>query len=984
MEFPHLKDTQFPHLNTENVWQYRNTFDYTRWGVSTTLRLCTVNYTPDYSHVVEWENASARDSYFDNLSTSYATQLNEPVRLESAKRTDARVHSVRVPVPFDVASRYNYLQVTLSEATSPGQRLNYETDEGVRVWYFFINDAIYRAPSATELELELDIWTSFFPYIDIQGYMLERGHAPVALAHTPSEFLSAPYHKTDYLLASDIEVSGTGEIKQGKPLTFEGEKIYCFTLPYTPTQLSGLTAIPNQSGDFTNPEYYNTGERNGYQKGVRGYEWQVSGKDYDNATALSPTVLPSGGAGAKGYYVYGVNATGAPAFFNTLRDNNLNVLRDIGAVFALNKNWISITQTFTLYNTEVYYVEPSPVAGAIGSISFTEEDFGFPEEYKRFTKLYTSPYCTVTVSDNVGNIHELNVQDLTGETGVQVRAIISQGVFKTLATIINMNATGTVAYNWTNANGENVRGNLPLSQFDAFLFENDIPLYQINISALSNWEIDNYASAHGTRLSALTSYKNSVASTNNNYENTLDSADVSYSNATSSARTSYTNAVESANTGYTNAVNSANTDYTNAVNSANTGYTNASASANTAYTNASASATTAYNNTVRSNQATTDNTALTSTVIAANQARLSSYATLSLTQNNSNETTLTTMQNALQNQLLDIETEARAATSITSGIASVASAIASGPQAVVSAGIGAIANGVNAAIEMGAKADEVTAQNNYRTNSTAQTHSSVINVNAGQAQMGQDITEANNINSTMTTRNTVNASNANANASRNTAIANADRTRNTTIANAGRTRATSIANSGRSRDTAIANAGRSRDTSIANAGRTRDTSLVNAGATRDVTKDNALYTRDTSIENAKRTFETAQDVYNYSRTGARLGKTLALTSASGDTTRQILGLEGYTARLSTPKNDNVRRLGDYFARYGYASGEYFTRGALQKMKNFTYLKADDIQLVSKGADANACYAIRAIMEQGITVWSDPEKVNAVSIYENWS
>ena len=86
MEFPHLDDTNYPHLNTENVWKYRNNFDYTRWGISTTLRLCSVNYPQDYSHVVDWKSVEERDNYFNNLDLAHVTQLSEPVRLETMMR----------------------------------------------------------------------------------------------------------------------------------------------------------------------------------------------------------------------------------------------------------------------------------------------------------------------------------------------------------------------------------------------------------------------------------------------------------------------------------------------------------------------------------------------------------------------------------------------------------------------------------------------------------------------------------------------------------------------------------------------------------------------------------------------------------------------------------------------------------------------------------------------------------------------------------
>ena len=940
MEFPHLDDTNYPHLNTENVWKYRNNFDYTRWGISTTLRLCSVNYPQDYSHVVDWKSAEERDNYFTNLDPSHATQLSEPTRLETMMRLDARVHTVKVPVPFDVASRFNYLQVTLAPATSSSTHLNFENDEGIRTWYFFIEEATYRAPSATELTLSLDMWTSYRPYINVEGYMLERGHAPVALAETPENFLSAPLYRADYLLANDVEVTDTGEVKQAKPLGYEGDRIYCFTLPYTPAQLQSLTPAPNTSAGYTDPEYYNTGERNGYQKGVRGYDWNVSGKNWNTAPVFSPTTLPINGNSNAGLFVYGVDAENAVTFLNTLRNNNLNILRDISAVFTVNKNWVTLSQSFTLYNTTLYHVEPNPLAGSLHEISFTVDDFNYPNEYKKFTKLYTSPYAKVTVCDNSGNSHELNVQDLTGESGLAVKAILSAGTFKTLASIVNVGASGGVTYEWTNLTGANVTGTLPLSDFDNYLLENDIPLYQINISALSTWELENFAHAQGARLNALASYKNSAASANNGYENTLQSAD----------------------TDYTNSVNGANTSYTNAVNSANTGYTNAAASANTGYTNAAASANTAYNNVVRSNQATTDNTNLAVIMSAANQAYSNSYKTLTLTESINNDITATNNQNALQNNLTTITGTAKALTSLVNGITSVAGAVASGdPSNVLSAGIGMYGDMANTAVSIGADQAEASEMNQYRSASSASRHGASRRINTGQIEQADLLNENANITLKDQTRNSVNASNTNANNTRNTSIANADR----------------------SRDTSISNADRSRNTSITNAGNTRNTSNDNSARTRNTTRETAGYTRGTSIENAKRSFETAQEVFNYSGRAARVGKTQALTSASGDTTRQLLGLEGYTARLIVPQRDNVRRLGDYFARYGYASGEYFTGNDLQKMREFTYLKAIDVQLANCGADSGALAFMSDIMKEGLTVWSNPDKVNAVSIYDNW-
>lgn len=1114
MEFPHFPGDDFPSL--EVGASYVNNFDYTRWGKSTGLRLCTVNYDASYKHVVDWQSASQRDAYFNNLTSSYYSQLKEPVRLEAFGRMDGRAHRVKVPIPFDVASRYNYLQVTLTRATSGGAPLNYETSDGVRTWYFFIREATYRAPSATELELELDVWTSWRPFIEVTGYMLERGHAAVNGAPSPEEFLVAPCYNNDYLLTPDVEITDSGEMKIAKPLHFAGEKFYCFTLPYTASQLQDLTPTGSQSGNFTDPEYFNTGVRNGYQKGVNGYEWNVSNSDYSTTPAINPQALPVGSDGAPQFYVYGVKAQDAPVFFTELRNKNLNVMRDIGAVFVVNRNWVFESDDFEMYGKTVYCLEPNPNISNFESISFTEADFNYPDEYRRFTKLYTSPYCKVTVSDNAGNIHNLNVQDLTGATGLRVRAVIGSGVFKTLAQITGLNANNAVSYTWQNVKGSNVTSNMSYSQIDAFLFENDIPTYQLSISAQRNWDIDNYSNALGARENALTSYKNSAASSNNAYENTVDGSQNTYDNALLSATTdntntknaatttntnakasanaSYQNAEDTANAGFANAKSSADTTkinalmqndtananavasantartnseqaaligeinavaaanaaYANAERAANTSKTNTDAASNTANTNERAAASTAYGNTTRSNQAATDNTALQVTMSAANQASINSYGTLFLQKNNANETTLVGQQNDLQAELTYIENNKAALTTLVNSITQTGLGIASGnPSTMLSNASSAQAGQYATMIAMNASNEQRDALRSYRNLSNSTVHGNSNQLNQSKIEVADLINNRGNFTNTQTTANTVNASNTNALNARNTAFNNADRTKNTTqanatnskntaitnadntrdisietaernrtlaIANADRTKSTAITNANRTKDTnettiglthtaSIENATRTQTTSINTADRTRDIAIANADRSRSLTNanadrskttaetiagnnfslavNNAAYTRGTQIENAKRSLETAQDVYMYSRNNARLQKIVNLTEASGDVTRQVLGLEGYTARLSTPKQDNVRRLGDYFARYGYAVNQWFTGDILQKMKHFTYLKCSDVMLHNRGADSHAIDTVRGIMEEGVTVWSDAEKIGATSLYDNW-
>ena len=74
-----------------------------------------------------------------------------------------------------------------------------------------------------------------------------------------------------------------------------------------------------------------------------------------------------------------------------------------------------------------------------------------------------------------------------------------------------------------------------------------------------------------------------------------------------------------------------------------------------------------------------------------------------------------------------------------------------------------------------------------------------------------------------------------------------------------------------------------------------------------------------------------------------------------------------------------------FARYGYAleqSWDVHSTG-FKLMKNFTYWKAQDVWVDVRGSGrSDVADAISAILRNGTTVWSNPEMIGKVSIYDN--
>ena len=66
MEFPHLKDTNFPLLNNVNVYKYQNNFDYARWQGKVKYKLLNVKWNSTYNDVPYFDTIEERDTWFDN------------------------------------------------------------------------------------------------------------------------------------------------------------------------------------------------------------------------------------------------------------------------------------------------------------------------------------------------------------------------------------------------------------------------------------------------------------------------------------------------------------------------------------------------------------------------------------------------------------------------------------------------------------------------------------------------------------------------------------------------------------------------------------------------------------------------------------------------------------------------------------------------------------------------------------------------------
>jgi hypothetical protein len=175
-------------------------------------------------------------------------------------------------------------------------------------------------------------------------------------------------------------------------------------------------------------------------------------------------------------------------------------------------------------------------------------------------------------------------------------------------------------------------------------------------------------------------------------------------------------------------------------------------------------------------------------------------------------------------------------------------------------------------------------------------------------------------------------------------------------------------------DCLVTNTGNSATTLSANAGRTSGTNSANAGHTREV-----------GVLNAKETLENARNGGQFSMLDATMARPVAVGAYAGDPTADYMRTRGVQVKVRTMQNAEVRQVGDWFARFGYALNQVWdvAESGLCPMRHFCYWKAHDVWVDDRSAsNADAQSLVKTILTRGVTVWHNPDEIGRVSIYDN--
>lgn len=103
----------------------------------------------------------------------------------------------------------------------------------------------------------------------------------------------------------------------------------------------------------------------------------------------------------------------------------------------------------------------------------------------------------------------------------------------------------------------------------------------------------------------------------------------------------------------------------------------------------------------------------------------------------------------------------------------------------------------------------------------------------------------------------------------------------------------------------------------------------------------------------------------------------------GDAFNLVQGLAGYVLTWKMPNLGYLRRIGNYWLRWGYMIQQYITPPPrLKCMTTFTYWRMSEAYIATGAIPEGFKTIIRGIFERGVTVWNDPDDIATAQLTDN--
>lgn len=379
--FPHLTNNQsdFPNIGNVDVYQFDNNFNYSRYDFSQMhITICTVPWDMGEAHVgyrtiegignvVAFADKDARDAWFAAIPDSAC------FRFDSKYKKLHRDNYIDVPLPFDVAARYNYVYVQYEIFANANSPILYENNSGLKSWFWFIREVEFISPNTTRLHLMIDAWQTFIYDIEIGNMVLERGHAPM-FAVDVDDYLADPINNCQNLLAPDVNYGQPSIVKSVENFIFNDANMVCVVI---------------SSANPFDPASWGSKANNDWNVHANGH-FQTQGVPSLCAFALDPANLSQ--------WLFNIDST-VPQFMQTIK-----------AISFVASKLVTIGNSVTFAGFAIYEIGASWTYNDL--LTLDKIDFAYPANYENIAKLYTYPYAYIELTDENGNVTEIHIEDI--------------------------------------------------------------------------------------------------------------------------------------------------------------------------------------------------------------------------------------------------------------------------------------------------------------------------------------------------------------------------------------------------------------------------------------------------------------------------------------------------------------------------------------------------------------------------------------------
>lgn len=505
--FPHLtangNESAFPDISNIRTYQYDNSYDYSKFDtVQMNITLCKVPWDMGEAHignrtisgignVVHFGTKAERDKWFDDIPDS------ECFRFATKYRELHRDNKINVPIPYDVAARYNYIAVYYEPMASAENPVMYETQGGIDAWFWFVREVEFLSPNTTCLHLLNDAWQTFIYDMDIPYMMLDRGHAPMHETSV-SSYLANPVGNCKYLLAPE----------ENEP------------------------PAPRISTTTRNHVFNNTDVRMVIVTSANPTSYWGSKSGDDWITPANQTFYQ----GVPSNFAFAIKRQDVQDFFDYMNTHVPQFAQTIECVFFISSESLAFNGSFVFCDTECFVVTADYKTLVLHDL--TVNDFGYPKEYENIAKLYTYPYSMILITDSNGNETEVRIEDTNGKIEISwcLSLVYPWINISGFISSIGKSKLDLIYFNNLNSKNMPIKGN-----WYETLFKFDVPVFGIIQSAGTA----NDYSTHYDRSQQATAADNAQANQNASAALITDNAALTVTANTSSTTISNGSAGES-------------------------------------------------------------------------------------------------------------------------------------------------------------------------------------------------------------------------------------------------------------------------------------------------------------------------------------------------------------------------------------------------------------------------------------------------------